>query len=192
MITNEYKKILTDIHANSPFGKRSKLPKHLDKFIETVKPQSLLDFGCGKGRLVERLKEEYPNKTVNGYDPGNPIYDQSLDNTYVDLLLSSDVLEHIEPQFIDETLKYLSTKSRYIYHLIALSPAKLILSDGRNAHLIQESKEWWRAKFINLGYNILEEDYREDWKTPKEGPTKGIPMLTKKYFIMAEMTNGTT
>jgi hypothetical protein len=93
------------------------------------------------------------------------------------------VLEHIEPEYLDETLKYLSTKSKYIYHLIALSPAKLILSDGRNAHLILESKEWWRQKFLDLNYNIIKEDYLEFYKIPK-GTTKQL--LIKKYFILAE------
>jgi cyclopropane fatty-acyl-phospholipid synthase-like methyltransferase len=187
MISINYKNILTDIHANSQFGKRSKLPKHLDKFIQQINPKSIIDFGCGKGRLVERLREDYPNITVDGYDPGNPTYDRSLDNTQVDLLMSSDVLEHVEPEFIDQTLTYLSNKSRYIYHLIALTPAKLILPDGRNAHLILESKEWWQEKFVKLGYKIIKEDYMEHYKIPKGQTTQ---MLIKKYFIMAERSNG--
>jgi hypothetical protein len=183
MISNEYKKILTDIHNSSPFGKRSKLPKHLESFVEEINPNSILDFGCGKGRLISALAEKYPDKSISGYDPGNTVYDRSLDDVNVDLLISSDVLEHIEPEYVDETLKYLSTKSKYIYHLIALSPAKLILPDGRNAHLILESKEWWRQKFLDLNYNIIKEDYLESYKIPKRTTTQ---LLIKKYFIMAE------
>ena len=183
MISNEYKKTLTDIHENSPFGKRSKIPNYLKDFILKVDPKSILDFGCGKGRLVKRLTEEYPNISVNGYDPGNKDFDMLLDDISVDLLISTDVLEHVEPEHINKTLEYLSTKSRYVYHLIALSPAKLILPDGRNAHLIQETPEWWKEKFLNLNYRILKEDYVEFYKTPK-GTKK--PLLIKKYFIMAE------
>lgn len=185
MITEEYRKVLQEIHDNTPFGKRSKMPKHLAEFIELVKPNSIIDFGCGKGNLVKRLQEEYPLISSIGYDPGNTKFSQSIDNKFVDLLISSDVLEHIEPEFLDQTLSYLSTKSKYIYHLIALSPAKLILPDGRNAHLILENKEWWRDKFLNLNYKILKEDYLEFTKIPK-GRTQ--PMLIKKYFIMAEKT----
>ena len=183
MISQNYKNILTDIHASSPFGKRSKMPKFSKDFIETIQPASILDFGCGKGRLVNTLKTEFPNKEILGYDPGIPEFDSSLDNVKVDLLMSTDVLEHIEPEHLEATLAYLSTRSRYIYHLIALSPAKLILPDGRNAHLIIESKEWWRQQFLNLGYIILKEEYLEFFKTPK-GQTR--QMLIKKYFIMAE------
>jgi trans-aconitate methyltransferase len=183
MISNSYKKMLTDIHDTSPFGKRSKVPKYLEEFISQIKPSSIIDFGCGKGRLVERLRENYPDIIVTGYDPGNKEFSTSLNDISVDLLISTDVLEHVEPEHIDVTLQFLSAKSRYIYHLIALSPAKLILPDGRNAHLIQESPEWWRTKFLNLNYKILKEDYMEFYKTPK-GTDKSI--LVKKYFIMAE------
>ena len=183
MISNDYKKVLTEIHESSPFGKRSKIPKYLAEFIEKIQPTSIIDFGCGKGRLVERLREEYSNVVVDGYDPGNKTFDTSLDDRYVDLLISTDVLEHVEPEFIDQTLEYLSTKSKYIYHLIALCPAKLILPDGRNAHLIQKSPDWWRQKFIDLNYKIIKEDYVEFYKTPK-GTNR--QMLIKKYFIMAE------
>jgi hypothetical protein len=182
-ITPEYQLILRRIHESSPFGKRSKIPLHFKEFVETIQPESILDFGCGKGRLVQSLTDEYPDKKIAGYDPANTEFDYSLDNIFVDLLMSTDVLEHIEPELLDETLLYLSTKSKYIYHLIALSPAKKILPDGRNAHLILESKEWWRDKFVNLGYKIIKEDYTEGYKESKELRNK---ILVKKYFIMAE------
>jgi trans-aconitate methyltransferase len=183
MISDSYKKMLTDIHDTSPFGKRSKIPKYLKEFISQIAPTTMIDFGCGKGKLVQRLSEEYPDIVVSGYDPGNKEFSDSMEERYADLIISTDVLEHVEPEHIDLTLKFLSSKSKYIYHLIALSPAKLILPDGRNAHLIQESPEWWRNKFLNLNYKILKEDYMEFYKTPK-GKTNA--MLVKKYFIMAE------
>lgn len=181
MITDKHKEIYRDIHNNTPFGKRAKIPKHLEKFIEQINPKSICDFGCGKGRLIETIQSKYPGISITGYDPAIEKFSKSFDD--VDLLISCDVLEHVEPEYIDDTLKFLSTKSRYIYHLIALSPAKLILPDGRNAHLIQESVEWWRDKFKNLSYNIIKEDYIEIIKTPK---TTKKPMLVKNYFIMAE------
>jgi hypothetical protein len=183
MISKEYKKTLLDIHNSSLFGKRSKVPRYLEEFINKIKPTSILDFGCGKGRLVQRLQEDFPNISITGYDPGNLNFDVDLEQVTVDLIISTDVLEHIEPEHIDKTLDYLSTRSKYIYHLIALSPAKLVLPDGRNAHLILESSDWWRKKFLDLNYRIIKEDYQEFYKIPK-GTTR--QMQIKKYFIMAE------
>lgn len=188
MISENLKKAYEDIHKSTPFGKRSKIPKDLKKFIEKYTPRSICDFGCGKGNLVETLKETFPNIDTTGYDPATEKFNNPIDNRFFDLLISTDVLEHVEHEFIDETLKYLLDKSKYIYHKIALSPAKLILPDGRNAHLIQESPEWWKEKFIKMGYEILKDEYKEFEKFPKQhrwpdGSSR--PMLVKNYIIMA-------
>lgn len=188
MISENLKKIYQDIHRDTPFGKRGKFPKHLEKFINDKKPQSILDFGCGKGRLIEKIKETYADVDVRGYDPANPEFDKSIDDALIDMIISSDVLEHVELEYIDDTLKFLQTKSKFFYHLIACSPAKLILPDGRNAHLIVENDQWWRQRFLNLGYKIVKEDFLEFTKIPK-GRNK--PMLIRKYFIMGE-TDGRT
>jgi trans-aconitate methyltransferase len=188
MISNDYKKMLQREHRRASFGKRAKMPRHLFDFIIDQNPQTILDFGCGKGNLIETLKVQFPDKTITGYDPANSEFDYSIDNKVYDLIYSTDVLEHIEPEFIDQTLAYLSTKSRYIYHLIALSPAKLILANGRNAHLIQETPEWWKQKFIDHGYSIIKEEYFE---VVKDKPTMAAPMLVKKYIIIAETRTNT-
>lgn len=188
MITDQYKKVLESIHKKSPFGKRSKFPKGLEKFITDVNPKSMIDFGCGKGRLVEKIKETHPNIHIRGYDPGNREFSNPI-NEPVDLLISTDVLEHVEPVYLDETLKFLSTKSRYVYHLIACCPAKLILPDGRNAHLIIEGREWWKKKFVDLGYRIINDEWVESKKFSKELKKE---LSIKKYIIMAERQHGTT
>jgi len=183
MISKQYKEMLTDIHARGPFGKRAKIPTFLAKFIDDTGAQSIVDFGCGKGHLVEKLREDYPDKKIYGYDPANPEYDIHIPK--VDLLISTDVLEHVEPNLINQTLEELQSRSQYIYHLISCAPAKLVLPDGRNAHLIQESAKWWRDKFTNLSYNIIREDYREFTKFSKQ-LRKELPV--KNYYIMAENT----
>lgn len=193
MISDSIKKAYEEIHKSTPFGKRSKIPKELKKFLEKINPKSLCDFGCGKGNLIEIFKESYPAIQITGYDPANEKFNDPIDGKFFDLLISTDVLEHVEPEYIDITLNYLADKSRYIYHKIALSPAKLILPDGRNAHLIQESPDWWRKKFLDLDYKILEEDYKEFEKFPKQrcwpdGSSR--PMLVKNYIIFAEKNNG--
>ena len=183
MISNEYKKIISDLNGISNFGKRKKAPKFLDKFIKNYIPKTVLDFGCGTGGLVHYLQDEYPDLTVSGYDPGNETYSTPIDNSEFDLIVSTDVLEHIEPEHLNETLQYLSERSRYCYHLIALAPSKVILPDGRNAHLIQQSSGWWRERFIAFGYKIITEYEMKHFN--EEG------RLVNKYFIIASSSNFT-
>lgn len=183
MISDSLKKVYQDIHKTTPFGKRSKFPKYLEEYIRTIKPNSILDFGCGKGNLISKIKETFPTIDVYGYDPANPMFEKNLDEMKVDMLISSDVLEHVEPEFIDKTIEELKTKSKYFFHLIACSPAKLILPDGRNAHLIIENNDYWRDKFLSKKYKIQKEDFMQFYKTPKGQKN---PMLVKKYFIMGE------
>ena len=179
MISDEYKRILTTIHTETKFGKRRKLPDHLENFLEEIKPATLIDFGCGKGNLVFTLKKRHNRINVIGFDPGNPRFDRPL--FPVDMIISTDVLEHIEPELLDQTLEEIKQNSRYIYHLISCAPAKLILPDGRNAHLIQESPKWWKEKFESLGYKILKEDYQEFSKYSKQ-LRRSLPV--KNYYIM--------
>ena len=182
MISNKLKGVYTEIHRKTPFGKRSKIPKDLKKFIDRVNPSSILDFGCGKGNLVKTLKEDYPDKQVFGYDPANPEYDKEV--PCVDMIISTDVLEHVEPEHIDETIAMLSLKGKFHYHLISCAPAKLILPDGRNAHLIQESPVWWKQKFNKAGFKILSEDYKEFEKFSKQ-LKRNLPV--KNYTVTMEV-----
>lgn len=182
MISNKLKKIYEDIHASTKFGKRAKIPSDLKKFIKDKNPSSILDFGCGKGNLVQTLKENYPNIEVYGYDPANPKYNKEV--PCVDMVISTDVLEHVEPEFINDTIEMLSLKGKFHYHLISCAPAKLILPDGRNAHLIQEGPDWWRPKFQQAGFEILSEEYSEFTKFSKQ-LKKELPV--KNYCVIMQV-----
>jgi len=181
MISEDYKNTLAKIHASSPFGKRSKLPPYLDKWFEKLQPTTVLDFGCGKGRLKEALNDKYPHIEVIQYDPAVPEFDIDLNQVKVDMVISTDVLEHIEPKHLHETLNQLKSVSSSFYHLISCAPAKLILPDGRNAHLIQKEPQWWRKQFSELGYDILQDEYREVTKYSKS-TKKDIQV--KNFFVM--------
>jgi len=109
---------------------------------------SVLDYGSADGKFkkqVERrgLLEGYPEITC--YDPGIPEYWDDPDPHW--LVMSIDVLEHIEPEYLDKVLEHIHSKCthRYIFH-IAMYPAKKVLPDGRNAHLIIESEAWWKDR----------------------------------------------
>jgi len=174
MISAEYKSILESINGSENFGKRKNLPKYLETIINEHNPTSILDFGCGVGSLVNTLALTYPQKKISGYDPGNEKFSNKFENQKFDLVISTDVLEHIEPEFLNQTLEFLREKSNRFYHLIALAPSKVILPDGRNAHLILKPKDWWRDKFVKLGYTITFEKHMHHRKDDR---------MVNKYFI---------
>jgi hypothetical protein len=143
----EYKKLLQEMHeANPKWGKEFKkdpIPAMLQNAIAKYKPKSILDFGTGKGFLTKKLKLQYPDIDVIGWDP---IFDEPLPEK-VDMVVSTDVLEHVEPQELENTLLDLKSRTKICqYHIIACFPAVSILPDGRNAHLIIENPQWWKEK----------------------------------------------
>lgn len=156
MISEEYSKLLAEKHQDHSFGTRDVVPPILDQVLKSNNVQTVVDFGCGKGNLVRRLKNDYSNLTVFGFDPANPEFASIPDK--VDLIFSTDVLEHVEPQLLDKTLSDLCGRCRVQYHLIACHYASNILPDGRNAHLIVRTPDWWQNKFYELGWKIIHEN----------------------------------
>jgi len=170
-ITNEYKEQIKKLHQSKNWGTTSAIPHKVIEIIETFNIKSILDFGCGKGKIVELLKERFPNIEVIGYDPA---FNTDLPDK-IEMIMSTDVLEHVEPNFLDETLSDLYSRAEKVqYHLIACHKAKKILPDGRNAHLIIETPDWWQEKFRNLPGEIYFEDVHGSIKTPKKGPSLAV------------------
>jgi hypothetical protein len=176
--SNDYLEELKLLHNKKTFGTASNIPNEVKELIENQSINSILDFGAGKGLTSSALKSNY-NINVYTYDPVTfPIKlpDQ------VDLVYSSDVLEHVEPNLINKTLEDLSHRAQlYQYHLIACHPAKKSLSDGRNAHLIIKPPAWWKQKISNLSkWKIVHEEVREWTAKVKKGPPRDIV----KYIVL--------
>lgn len=154
MYSNIYIKQLEKLHADTsrPQGFGGKVKK-LGRFYEYMKlwnPNSLLDYGCGKGYILEHLKEQYPSILCEGYDPAVLLYNTQPNKAY-ECVFSNDVLEHIEPLYINAVLAHINTlSSKYTWLRIDTMPARKLLPDGRNAHLIQEDKTWWTNKINNF------------------------------------------
>jgi 2-polyprenyl-3-methyl-5-hydroxy-6-metoxy-1,4-benzoquinol methylase len=107
---------------------------------------SLLDYGCGMGTLCKALPSLWLDAyQLNEYDPAIPGKDAAPESA--DLVVCSDVLEHIERDCLDDVLDHLRDLTRKAaFLIIATVPAKKILSDGRNAHLLVEHPHWWLPK----------------------------------------------
>lgn len=155
-ISQEYKEQLELLHSQNEDWGTSSL-RHLPR-IEAMLIErsfaSFLEIGCGKGKLVEALKEKFPDRKIEGYDPAVPAYAPPKPAATITACI--DVLEHIEPEYLDNFLKLLARKTHTMcYMVIALTKAKQILPDGRNAHLIIENSRWWKMKVIKHFRNVI-------------------------------------
>jgi hypothetical protein len=76
------------------------------------------------------------------YDPA--IEGKDLPPRPADLVVCVDVLEHVEPQYLDATLRDIARCTTKIgYFIISTTAAVKILPNGQNTHLIQKNKDWW-------------------------------------------------
>lgn len=104
---------------------------------------SILDYGSGKSRMGHTLS----HMMVIPYDPAVPGIDAPPEEH--DLVVSLDVLEHIEPECLDEVLDDIQRCAKKgVFLTVNMQPAIKVLADGRNAHLIQEPIEWWLPKLM--------------------------------------------
>jgi hypothetical protein len=126
--------------------------------------ETVLDYGCGKGDL----KRSLPNRKVFEYDPA---IEGKTVATPADLVVCTDVLEHIEPELIDNVLDHiLSVTNKKLLFSISTIPAKKFLADGRNAHLSLQDSHWWLEK-LSKNFRVVE------WKiTDKSVQGKAIPI----------------
>ena len=100
-ISQEYSTLLAQIHSDKPsFGADIKSSRGVDRLITKYKIKSIIDYGCGKGSLVFTLRKKYPKIEVFGFDPGNPDF-SILPTKKYQMIITSDVMEHIEPIFLN-------------------------------------------------------------------------------------------
>lgn len=133
-------------------GDSTKIHKYnIGEFIESLDCKSILDFGCGKGNQyhIEKIHEtNFRGVMPSLYDPAVEQYSVLPDGTF-DAVMSTDVLEHIEEEDLDDVFKLLYSKAnKFVYHGIANFPAVVTLPDGRNAHVIQQPLDWWIEKIL--------------------------------------------
>ena len=120
------------------------IPKSIQSILNLSPIGRILDYGTGKGGLVEEIKSCLPQKIdVQGYDPGVEKYNCLPDGQF-DLIICIDVLEHIDRDLVHSTFQEIKDKSKgFVFFAIDLIPAKKELLDGRNAHVTLAPSDWW-------------------------------------------------
>lgn len=146
LISKEYRAQQALMHKHLPgYGKASEsMAPLVTKIIDQLGSKELLDYGCGKGRLAQSITPAHALE-ITQYDPAIEEVSDSPEPS--ELVCCIDVLEHIEPELLDNVLDDLRRVTiKHGLFSIHTGPAQKTLPDGRNAHLIQEPYEWWLPK----------------------------------------------
>jgi hypothetical protein len=117
----------------------------VSQIVERLGISHLLDYGCGSlCNLAKHLKVK-SKLTYQAYDPGVPRFAKSP--VPAEMVACIDVLEHIEPEFLESVLDHLASLTQGVAFMsVHTGPAIKFLSDGRNAHLTQQPMSWWLPK----------------------------------------------
>ncbi len=150
LISEEYRRMQEELHRNPNYGVASvQYAPMVAEVIQQVGATELLDYGAGKGRLGETLKTLMPDPPqIRHYDPARPEW--AVTPQPAPFVACIDVLEHIEPDLLDNVLDDLHrVTAGHGFFTVHTGPAVKILADGRNAHLIQQPPAWWLPKFLS-------------------------------------------
>ena len=141
-ISAMYRQQNLEMHEKNPTYGTSVL-RHVEdilKIYKAISASSILDYGAGKGLLAKKL--DFP---IWEYDPA--IIGKDSPPRPADLVVICDVLEHIEPEYLDRVLEDIHRCTKQIaFFTISLKPSIKNLPDGRNSHLIIENKDWWKNR----------------------------------------------
>lgn len=141
LISEVYKQQNEQLHIQGSYGICGHL--YADNILElskTLGTRDILDYGCGN-----RLLENALGFPIHNYDPCIPGLADTPEPA--DIVVCTEVLEHVEPECIEAVLDDLARLTKmYGYFAIPTNAARKTLADGRNAHLIQQPAEWWFPK----------------------------------------------
>jgi 2-polyprenyl-3-methyl-5-hydroxy-6-metoxy-1,4-benzoquinol methylase len=149
----EYRALLRERYESPGWGAsgRGWASTVVDFMFETGS-LSVLDYGCGRGTLKRALTADWAIAPlrVTEYDPG--IVGKDRMPAPADIVVCTDVLEHVEPDRLNHVLAHLGALAkRGLFLNIATAPAREYLPDGRNAHLIVRDEDWWLQALAGAG-----------------------------------------
>lgn len=151
---------VSSYHRASP-GQRQ-LPA-IEPELRSRGVNSIVEIGCGTGRLglglhlygysvhmidiVENALDADIRKRLCGRFKFSVGCAWELEGLEADATVSCDVLEHLPPDRIDQTLDVLKGIAPHGFHGIALHPDVCGRAIGETLHLTVQPAEWWEQKF---------------------------------------------
>ncbi len=136
-----------------------------DLLASELQFDSVLDLGCGAGFLLARLHEL--GKTVVGVDGSihaiaaappeikDKVFLHDLTRPWLihrqfDLVICTEVAEHLDGQFADLLVDTICQRSRRFAYFSAAVPGQ-----GGTHHVNEQPHEYWIQKFAHRGFSLL-------------------------------------
>lgn len=149
LISEEYRALNAELHQRKvKYGaKGHDWADRVIVYLQNAQAATYLDYGCGKGSLAQAIMDRRAEWCLDGgvykYDPVTaPEMPEKAD-----FVTCCDVLEHIEPELLDNVLEHIRSVTRH-QGLLVISQrlANKRLADGRNAHLLVKPTMWWMTR----------------------------------------------
>lgn len=150
LFTEGYKKLQHELHGHGNYGVTGQqyVPTIFHAISQLAKRHGavrVLDYGSSTGGTMKAVKEHLwlpPGVEDFCYDPF--VEEFSSEPEQCDLLICTDVLEHVEPECTKAVLDHIASLTKRIaFFSISLVQAGKTLSDGRNAHINLPGSEFW-------------------------------------------------
>jgi hypothetical protein len=155
LYSDQYKDSQIELHKNPFYGQASLTFAPL--VAELIKKNNILsvsDYGAGKQNLLLGLRRA--SVFDLDYFPYDPAFPELGAPQPAQLVCCIDVLEHIEPEYLDNVLLSLAGITTNLgFFSIHMEPAQKFLADGRNAHLIQKPTSWWLQR-LTLHFEVIQ------------------------------------
>lgn len=165
LISEEYRELNRELHKHGNYGVSGhKWAASAHALAIKCEAKTVLDYGCGQGllgramRSMNRPDVRYDENGLPCVHPMMPYqvieYDPAISGKETkpdsaDIVVCGDVLEHVEPECLDEVLSDIAqTAKKAVLLVVATRPAKKTLADGRNAHLIVQPARWWLMEHL--------------------------------------------
>lgn len=154
LISDGYRRLNTRLHRRSR-GYGAKGARWADAVLDIADRfacADVLDYGCGKQSLSRAIGG---GLVCRDYDPAVPKV--SKPPKPADLVVCTDVMEHVEAECIDAVLDHIAGLARKaVFFVISLERGGRKLPDGRYAHVSVYPAEWWIER-LSARFGALEQ-----------------------------------
>ena len=155
LITPGYKALQEQLHSTGEYGERGyKWAKTAKWIVDRYDIRSVLDYGCGQGTFKSELRSLVTSAVrIDEYDPAIP--NKSQRPGFADLVVCTDVLEHVEPFALSSVIGHIHALARVaVLFVVATVDTEHIMSDGRSTHLTIQPSEYWERTIKDAGFYL--------------------------------------